>query len=66
MRIATMRFLKIVGLAALVAGGWLVLSGAGKPPHSHQPIMASEYLADFPPDIGPARPGPTDPNGPLH
>ncbi|HZT47881.1 MAG TPA: hypothetical protein VFA64_07885 [Hyphomicrobiaceae bacterium] len=66
MRIATMSFLKIVGLAALVAGGWLVVSGAGEPPRSDRPIMASEYLAGFPPDIGPTRPGPTDPNGPLH
>jgi hypothetical protein len=66
MRIATARVLKLVGLAALVAAGWLIGAGAGKLPGSDRSIVANEYLADFPRDIGPTRPGPTDPNGPLH
>jgi hypothetical protein len=65
MRIATMRFLKIVGLAAALAVTWFSGTGTGKLAGADHAILASDYLSDFPLDIGPTRPGPTDPNGPV-
>jgi hypothetical protein len=66
MRIVTMRLLKIVGLAALLAVAWFSGTGTGKLAGADQPTPASGYLAEFLPDIGPTGPGPTDPNGPAH
>jgi hypothetical protein len=64
MRIAT-RLLQGVGLAALIAVGGLVGTGAGKLP-GDQTTAPNAHVANIPPDIGPTGPGPTNPSGPLH
>jgi hypothetical protein len=57
-------------LAVLITAGWLIGMYAGNQTHAsatgNESGMVIQARADFPPDAGTTRPGPTDPNGPAH